>query len=53
MVSDGLINNVPRPSLLERLEEFERRQRERHIEEMTDDKQKRFKTDYHNSIDQR
>ena len=39
MVGDGIINNVPKPSLLERLEELEQRKRERN------------KADYLNSID--
>ena len=51
MVGDGIINNIPKPSLLERLEEFEQRKRERHMEEMADDKRERFKADYHNGID--
>jgi len=46
MVGDGIINNVPKPSLLERLEEFEQRKRERHMEEMTADTQKRHMTDF-------
>jgi hypothetical protein len=49
-VGDGIINNVPKPSLLERLEEFEQRKKERHNEEFTDDRRERNKADYYNSI---
>ena len=50
-VGDGIINNVPKPSLLERLEEFEQRKKERHKEDFTDDRQERHKTDYLGGID--
>ena len=51
MVGDGIINNVPKPSLLERLEEFEQRKKERHKEEMTDEKRERHKAEYLGGID--
>jgi len=46
MVGDGVINNVPKPSLLERLEEFERQKRERHEDKLADDRRERHKADY-------
>ena len=46
MVGDGIINNVPKPSLLERLEEFEQRKRERHLEETTEKMQERNKAGF-------
>jgi hypothetical protein len=46
MVGDGIINNVPKPSLLERLEELEQRKRERHMDEAADDKRERNKADF-------
>ena len=46
MVGDGIINNVPKPSMLERLEEFEQRKKERHKDELIDDRRERHKADY-------
>jgi len=51
MVGDGIINNVPKPSLLERLEEFEQRKKECHKEESIDEKRERHKADYLGGID--
>jgi len=46
MIGDGIINNVPKPSLLERLEEFEQRKRERHKDDFFGDKRERHKDDF-------
>lgn len=46
MVGDGIINNVPKPSMLERLEKLEQRKRERHTDEITEDRRERHKADY-------
>jgi len=50
-VGDGIINNVPKPSLIERLEEFEQLKKERHKEEVADDRRERHKADYLGGID--
>ena len=52
-VGDGIINNVPKPSLLERLEELEHRKRERHMEAIADDRRERHKADYLDNKDDR
>ena len=46
MVGDGIINNVPKPSMLERLTELEQQRRERHKAERNDDTRERHKADY-------
>ena len=46
MIGDGIINNVPKPSLLERLEEFEQRKRERHKDDLLGNKRERHKDDF-------
>ena len=48
MVGDGIINNVGKPSLLERLEAFEQRKRERHKDEIVDDRRERHREERHN-----
>ena len=53
MVGDGIINNVPKPSLLERLEEFERQKRERQNGALADDRRERHMAEYHESKDER
>jgi hypothetical protein len=46
MVGDGIINNVPKPSLLEKLEEFEQRKKERHKVDLMDGKRERHQADF-------
>ena len=46
MVGDGIINNASKPSMLERLEEFERRKQERHNDDRIEDKRERHKADF-------
>jgi len=53
MVGDGIINNVSKPSMLERLEEFERRKQERHKDDRLDDKRERHKADFPENQDDR
>jgi len=53
MVGDGIINNVSKPSMLERLEEFERRKQERHQDDRLDDKRERHKADFLENQDSR
>jgi hypothetical protein len=53
MIGDGIINNVPKPSLLERLEELEKRKRERYVDELADDRRERHKADYLDSKNER
>jgi len=53
MVGDGIINNVPKPSMFERIEEFERRKQERHRDGRIDDKRERHKADYFDSKEER
>ena len=53
MVGDGIINNVPKPSMLERLAELELQKRERHKAERIDDTRERHKADYLDSKDER
>ena len=53
MVGDGIINNVPKPSLLERLEELEQQKRERHKADIFDDTRERHKADYLDSKEER
>ena len=53
MVGDGIINNVGKPSLLERLEEFEQRKRERHKDDRLGDTMERHKADFQESRDER
>lgn len=53
MVGDGIINNVPKPSMLEHLEEFERQKRKRHKDERIDDMRERHKADFLDSKDDR
>jgi hypothetical protein len=53
MVGDGIINNVPKPSMLERLEELEKEKLERNKDESADDKRERRKADYLNGKDER
>jgi hypothetical protein len=53
MVGDGIINNVSKPSVLERLEEFEKRKRERHKDDRVDDMRERHKADFTESRDER
>ena len=48
MVGDGIINNIPKPSMLERLEEFEQRKKERHKDDRIDRKQERHWEARHN-----
>ena len=48
MVGDGIINNIPKPSMLERLEEFEQRKKERHKDDRIDRKQERHREARHN-----
>ena len=45
---DGIINNVPKPSMLARLEEFEQRKKERHKDDFLDRKQERHREARHN-----
>jgi hypothetical protein len=51
MVGDGIINNVPKPSMLERLEEFEQKKKERHKSDRIDDKRERHREARHNQND--
>ena len=51
MVGDGIINNVGKPSMLERLEEFEQRKKERHKDHILDRKQERHREERHNQDD--
>ena len=51
MVGDGIINNVGKPSMLERLEEFEQRKKERHKDDRIDRKQERHREARHNQDD--
>ena len=53
MVGDGIINNSSKPSMLERLEEFERRKQERHNDDRIEDKRERHKADFHENHDYR
>jgi len=53
MVGDGIINNVGKPSLLERLEEFEKRIHERHKDDRLDNMMERHKADFQESRDER
>ena len=53
MVGDGIINNVPKPSMLERLEEFEKRKQERHKDDRLGDMMERHKADFQESRDER
>jgi len=53
MVGDGIINNVPKPSMLERLAELEQQRRERHKAERIVDTRERHKADYLDSKDGR
>ena len=53
MVGDGIINNVGKPSLLERLEEFEKRKQERHKDDRLGDMMERHKADFQESRDER
>ena len=53
MVGDGIINNVPKPSILEHLAELEKRKRERHRDDIAGDRQERHKADYLDSKDER
>jgi hypothetical protein len=53
MVGDGIINNVPKPSVLERLDELEKRKKERHKEEIVDGRRERHKADHIGSDDDR
>ena len=53
MVGDGIINNTPKPSLLERLEELEKRKKERHKDDFMDSKRERHKADYLDSKEER
>ena len=47
MIGDGNINNIPKPSMLERLEEHERKKKERHKYDRIDDKRERHKDARH------
>jgi hypothetical protein len=53
MVGDGIINNVGKPSLLERLEEFEKRKHERHKDDRLDNMMERHKADFQVNQDDR
>jgi hypothetical protein len=46
-VGDGVINNVKKPSMLERLEELEKNKRERHKDDFFTDQRERHKNDSH------
>ena len=46
-VGDGIINNVGKPSMLERLEEFEQLKKERHKDHIMDRKQERHREARH------
>jgi hypothetical protein len=47
MVGDGILNNIPKPSMLERLNEFERKKKERHKDDFLDSKQERHREARH------
>ena len=53
MVGDGIINNVPKPSMLERLAELEQQKRERHKAERIDDTRERHKAEFQENRDDR
>ena len=53
MIDDGIVNNVPKPSMLERLEEFEQRKRERHKDDFFESKRERHRADYFGSKEER
>jgi len=53
MVGDGIINNVGKPSLLERLEEYEKRKHERHKDDRLDNMMERHKADFQVNQDDR
>ena len=53
MVGDGIINNVPKPSMLDRLAELEQRKRERHKDDRAENKRERHKADYLDSKEER
>ena len=53
MVGDGIINNVAKPSMLERLEELEQRKRERHKTDIMDDMRERHKAEFQENRDDR
>jgi len=53
MVGDGIINNIPKPSLLERLEELEQQKQERQKADIIDDTRERHKADYLDSKEER
>ena len=53
MIGDGIMNNVAKPSMLERLEELEQQQLERHKTNIVDDTRERHKADYLASKEER
>jgi hypothetical protein len=53
MVGDGIINNAPKPSMLEHLKELEQRKMERHKDDLADNRLERHKADYLDSKDER
>jgi len=53
MVGDGIINNVPKPSMLERLAELEQQKQERHKAERIDDTRERHKAEFQENRDDR
>jgi len=53
MVGDGIINNVPKPSVLERLAEFEQRKKKRQKTDRINDKRERHRADFLDSKEKR
>ena len=47
MVGDGNVNNIPKTSILERLEELHQRKKERHKDRISDRKQERHREARH------